>query len=52
MIVILVVVVPVTVLVIVLVFAKFGVAGALIFCIITDVLAALVMKDLSLAAGI
>jgi hypothetical protein len=40
------------VLVIVLVFAKFGVAGALIFCIITDVLAALVMKDLSVAAGI
>ena len=40
------------VLVIVLIFGKYGVWGALTFCIITDLGAALFMKELSLKAGV
>ena len=40
------------VLLIVLVFGRFGVMGALAFCIITDIGAAFMMKQLSLKAGL
>jgi len=36
----------------VLVFAKFGLWGALAFCIVTDLGAAFVMKEISIRAGI
>jgi len=36
----------------VLVFAKFGLWGALAFCILTDLGAAFVMKEISIRAGI
>jgi hypothetical protein len=36
----------------VLIFAKFGLWGALAFCILTDMAAALVMKEINIRAGI
>ncbi|WP_456324773.1 hypothetical protein [Desulfonauticus submarinus] len=36
----------------VLIFAKFGIWGALAFCVLTDLGAALFMKEISLKAGI
>jgi hypothetical protein len=40
------------VLLMVLIFGKFGVWGALAFCVLTDILSALFMKKISLRAGI
>jgi hypothetical protein len=40
------------VLAIVLIFAKFGLWGALAFCVFTDLGAAFIMKELSIKAGI
>jgi hypothetical protein len=40
------------VLLMVLIFGKFGVWGALAFCVATDILSALFMKEISLRAGI
>lgn len=40
------------VLLMVLVFAKYGVWGALAFCVLTDIMSALFMKEISLRAGI
>ncbi len=40
------------VVVMVLIFAKFGLWGALTFCVLTDLGAAFVMKDISIRAGI
>lgn len=40
------------VLLMVLIFGKFGVWGALAFCVLTDILSALFMKEISLRAGI
>jgi hypothetical protein len=40
------------ILIMVMIFAKFGLWGALAFCVLTDLGAALVMKQISIRAGI
>jgi len=40
------------VLLMVMAFEKFGIWGALAFCVLTDILSALFMKEISLRAGI
>ena len=40
------------VLLMVAVFEKFGVWGALAFCVLTDILSALFMKEISIKAGV
>ena len=40
------------IIVMVLIFAKFGICGALAFCVLTDLGAAFIMKEVSIRAGI